>query len=564
MLDNDMIEFLTYRNAMKSNYRKGVHALRCILNNRKQAETFAGSLGGVSLVLGVSQPDGNSEALRALLEGSAVIDQATLTWLKNWWPEQCGSWDTLAADQGRCNAIATDPFLWERVGASPVGAGKILAGLVGQDSRNFAAMQAVASSATAMQAVASSATAMQAVASSATAMQAVASSATAMQAVASSATAMQAVAVSPVAIAAIYRSDVALSAVDSEVSAAATFYGADSVAMGKAVVILAGLDPAGYADMSAVAASATAMSAVAASATAMSAVAASATAMSAVAASATAMSAVAASATAMSAVAASATAMSAVAASATAMSAVAANYVALVALYSNAEALSIAQGTTVGAAALAGAGSVATGKAAVKLAGLDPDDFADMAAVAASSTAMAAVAASSTAMAAVAASSTAMAAVAASSTAMAAVAASSTAMAAVAASSTAMAAVAASATARSALNGASVARQALKASPLATELSLVSSQGQYWNNPGTKAMKGLILATKAGNSDNAFSITKIDSTSTGAGQNTRNAATSGSTGYLDWYENYPNYAWVMNSITYYAYYTTTKIKYIPC
>ena len=434
MLDNDMIEFLTYRNAMKSNYRKGVHALRCILNNRKQAETFAGSLGGVSVVLGVSQPDGNSEALRALLEGSAVIDQATLTWLKNWWPEQCGSWDALAADQGRCSAIATDPFLWERVGVSPVGAGKILAGLVGQDSRNFAAMQAVASSATAMQAVAAS----------------------------------------PVAIAAIYRSDVALSAVDSEVSAAATFYGADSVAMGKAVVILAGLDPAGYADMSAVAASATAMSAVAASATAM----------------------------------------SAVAASATAMSAVAANYVALVALYSNAEALSIAQGTTVGAAALAGAGSVATGKAAVKLAGLDPDDFADMAAVAASSTAMAAVAAS--------------------------------------------------ATARSALNGASVARQALKASPLATELSLVSSQGQYWDNPGTKAMKGLILATKAGNSDNAFSITKIDSTSTGASQNTRNAATSGSTGYLDWYENYPNYAWVMNNITYYAYYTTTKIKYIPC
>ena len=414
MLDNDMIEFLTYRNAMKSNYRKGVHALRCILNNRKQAETFAGSLGGVSLVLGVSQPDGNSEALRALLEGSAVIDQATLTWLKNWWPEQCGSWDTLAADQGRCSTIATDPFLWERVGVSPVGAGKILAGLVGQDSRNFAAMQAVASSATAMQAVAAS----------------------------------------PVAIAAIYRSDVALSAVDSEVSAAATFYGADSVAMGKAVVILAGLDPAGYADMSAVAASATAMSAVAA------------------------------------------------------------NYVALVALYSNAEALSTAQGTTVGAAALAGAGSVATGKAAVKLAGLDPDDFADMAAVAASSTAMAAVAAS--------------------------------------------------ATARSALNGSSVARQALKASPLATELSLVSSQGQYWDNPGTKAMKGLILATKAGNSDNAFSITKIDSTSTGASQNTRNAATSGSTGYLDWYENYPNYAWVMNSITYYAYYTTTKIKYIPC
>ena len=437
MLDNDMIEFLTYRNAMKSNYRKGVHALRCILNNRKQAETFAGSLGGVSLVLGVSQPDGNSEALRALLEGSAVIDQATLTWLKNWWPEQCGSWDTLAADQGRCSTIATDPFLWERVGVSPVGAGKILAGLVGQDSRNFAAMQAVASSATAMQAVASSATA--------------------MQAVASSATAMQAVAVSPVAIAAIYRSDVALSAVDSEVSAAATFYGADSVAMGKAVVILAGLDPAGYADMSAVAASATAMSAVAA------------------------------------------------------------NYVALVALYSNAEALSIAQGTTVGAAALAGAGSVATGKAAVKLAGLDPDDFADMAAVAASSTAMAAVAAS--------------------------------------------------ATARSAIAGSSAAREELKKSPLIVEKTgIIPSGSTYWNSTGITltSIKGVLIATSAGNSDNALTILAIDDATLTTDEQTRNAAPKNSSGYLSWIDSQPNYLWVRQKIRMAAYYTSTKVKYIPC
>ena len=396
MLDNDMIEFLTYRNAMKSNYRKGVHALRCILNNRKQAETFAGSLGGVSVVLGVSQPDGNSEALRALLEGSAVIDQATLTWLKNWWPEQCGSWDALAADQGRCSAIATDQFLWERVGVSPVGAGKILAGLVGQDSRNFAAMQAVASSATAMQAVA----------------------------------------VSPVAIAAIYRSDVALSAVDSEVSAAATFYGADSVAMGKAVVILAGLDPAGYADMSAVAASATAMSAVAA------------------------------------------------------------NYVALVALYSNAEALSIAQGTTVGAAALAGAGSVATGKAAVKLAGLDPDDFADMAAVAASSTAMAAVAAS--------------------------------------------------ATARSAIAGSNAAREELKKSPLIVEKTgIIPSGSTYWNSTGITltSIKGVLIATSAGNSDNALTILAIDDATLTTDEQTRNAAPKNSSGYLSWIDSQPNYLW---------------------
>ena len=407
MLDNDMIEFLTYRNAMKSNYRKGVHALRCILNNRKQAETFAGSLGGVSLVLGVSQPDGNSEALRALLEGSAVIDQATLTWLKNWWPEQCGNWDTLAADQGRCSTIATDPFLWERVGVSPVGAGKILAGLVGQDSRNFAAMQAVASSATAMQAVAAS----------------------------------------PVAIAAIYRSDVALSAVDSEVSAAATFYGADSVAMGKAVVILAGLDPAGYADMSAVAASATAMSAVAA------------------------------------------------------------NYVALVALYSNAEALSIAQGTTVGAAALAGAGSVATGKAAVKLAGLDPDDFADMAAVAAS------------------------------------------------------------ATARSAIAGSSAAREELKKSPLIVEKTgIIPSGSTYWNSTGITltSIKGVLIATSAGNSDNALTILAIDDATLATDEQTRNAAPKNNSGYLSWIDSQPNYLWVRQKIRMAAYYTSTKVKYIPC
>ena len=417
MLDNDMIEFLTYRNAMKSNYRKGVHALRCILNNRKQAETFAGSLGGVSVVLGVSQPDGNSEALRALLEGSAVIDQATLTWLKNWWPEECGSWDTLAADQGRCSAIATDPFLWERVGVSPVGAGKILAGLVGQDSRNFAAMQAVASSATAMQAVAAS----------------------------------------PVAIAAIYRSDVALSAVDSEVSAAATFYGADSVAMGKAVAILAGLDPAGYADMSAVAASATAMSAVAA------------------------------------------------------------NYVALAALYSNAEALSTAQGTTVGAAALAGAGSVATGKAAVKLAGLDPDDFADMAAVAASSTAMAAVAAS--------------------------------------------------ATARSAIAGSNAAREELKKSPLIVEKTgIIPSGSTYWNSTGITltSIKGVLIATSAGNSDNALTILAIDDATLTTNEQTRNAAPKNSSGYLSWIDSQPNYLWVRQKIRMAAYYTSTKVKYIPC
>ena len=140
----------------------------------------------------------------------------------------------------------------------------------------------------------------------------------------------------------------------------------------------------------------------------------------------------------------------------------------------------------------------------------------------------------------------------------------STALNAVVSSSTAMAAVINSEAARTALVSSSAARKALKASSLAVEMSLVSSDGQYWNNTGTKTMRGLILYTKAGNTDNAFTITKVDNTVLASNSVVRNAATSGSTGYKDWLEAFPNSSWVLSSITFYAYYRTTKIKYIPC
>ena len=149
-------------------------------------------------------------------------------------------------------------------------------------------------------------------------------------------------------------------------------------------------------------------------------------------------------------------------------------------------------------------------------------------------------------------------------TAMAAIIANATALNAVVSSSTAMTAVINSAAARTALTKSSTARTALKASPLAVEVSLVSSQSQYWNNPGTRTLRGLLLYTKAGNTDNAFTITKVDSTTLTTGSSARNAAISGSTGYKDWLEAFPDYSWVLSSITFYAYYTTTKIKYIPC
>ena len=190
------------------------------------------------------------------------------------------------------------------------------------------------------------------------------------------------------------------------------------------------------------------------------------------------------------------------------------------------------------------ASGVAMGKTVATLAGLSCSAYDDMSAVAASSTAMAAVIANSTALNAVVSS--------------------SAAMSAVAASQTAMAAVINSEAARTALVSSSVARKALKASSLAVEMSLVSSDGQYWNSIGTKTMRGLILYTKAGNTDNAFTITKVDSTTLASNNNARNAATSGSTGYKDWLEAFPNSSWVLSSITFYAYYRTTKIKYIPC
>ena len=350
--------------------------------------------------------------------------------------------------------------------------------------------------------------------------------------------------------------------------------GAGTVSAGKWIATLAGQSCAAYTDIAAVAASETAMTAVAASETAMAAVVSNATALNVVATSQAAMNAVAASETAMAAVIDNVTAlnavvtsqlaMNAVAASETAMTALIANtaafntvvtshvamnavassYVAVAAVYESAVAVEAVKANETAWATLTGATSAVMGKAAAKLAGLNPADYADMDAIASSSTAMAAVASSQTAMAAIIGN--------------------STALNAVVSSSTAMAAVINSEAARTALVSSSDARKALKASSLAVEMSLVSSDGQYWNSAGTKTMRGLILYTKAGNTDNAFTITKVDSTTLASNNNARNAATSGSTGYKDWLEAFPNSSWVLSSITFYAYYRTTKIKYIPC
>ena len=110
---------------------------------------------------------------------------------------------------------------------------------------------------------------------------------------------MTAIVKSPVAMAAMWRSDTAIKALQANATAWKTFTGASSAVMGKTVAILANLDPSGYADMTAVAASQVAMAAVASSQVAMAAVAASNTATKAIAASQTALNAIAGSTTAL-------------------------------------------------------------------------------------------------------------------------------------------------------------------------------------------------------------------------------------------------------------------------
>ena len=388
MLKKIQQDFSYYSHEFKDNYRKGVHRLRTILASRAQAQAFVSNAGGVAVVLGYEPetPDKNAQELYALLAASPYIDDAVQTFLGSIYEAGAESQDAMYSDSARCLEILHDPVLSRAAGAGTVSAGKWIATLAGQSCAAYTDIAAVAASETVMTAVAASETAMAAVVSNATALNAVVTSQVALNAVAASETAMaavignatalnvvatsqaamnavaasetamtaviantaafntvvtshvamNAVASSYVAVAAVYESAVAVEAVKANETAWATLTGASSAVMDKAAAKLAGLNPADYADMTAVAASSTAMTAVAASSTAMTAVAA------------------------------SSTARAAIEKSQVAKDAIAAS-------------------------------DMATAKYAVGAAGLKPADYANMAAVAASQTAMTAVASSNTA-----------------------------------------------------------------------------------------------------------------------------------------------------------------------
>ena len=300
MLGVNQLDFINYCNALKGNYRKGVHKMETLLENPTHAKEFANNLGGVSVVLGtpVGKEDRNSETLRSMLLASDVANDAVYTWMGQFY--EFSSWDDLLSDASRCNEIMNDPLKSRAVSGSGVAVGKMVATIAGLSCSAYADMSAVAASSTAM--------------------------------------------------AAIFRSSTALQVVQNNASAWAIFSNASSAVMGKTVAELAGLNPSGYADMNAIASSSTARAAIEKSQVAKDAIAASdmATAkyavgaaglkpadyanMAAVAASQTAMTAIASSQTAMTAIASSQTAMAAIATSSTAMSAISASTTAINAL----------------------------------------------------------------------------------------------------------------------------------------------------------------------------------------------------------------------------------------
>ena len=464
-------DYIFYSHEFKDNYRKGVHRLRTILASRAQAQAFVSNAGGVAVVLGYEPetPDKNAQELYALLAASPYIENAVQTFLGSIYEAGAESQDAMYADSARCLEILHDPVMARAAGAGAVSAGKWIATLAGQSCAAYTDIAAVAASETAMTAVAASETAMAAVVSNATALNAVVTSQVALNAVAASETAMaavignvtalnavvtsqlamnavaasetamtaviantaafntvvtshvamNAVASSYVAVAAVYESAVAVEAVKANETAWATLTGATSAVMGKAAAKLAGLNPADYADMAAIASSSTAMAAVAAS------------------------------------------------------------YVAVAAVYGSAVAVDAVKANETAWATLTGATSAVMVKAVAVLSGLNPDSYADMTAVASSSTAMAAIIGNSTALNAVVSSSTAMAAIIGNSTALNAVVSSSTAMATIAASQTAMAAIAASSTALSAIAASTTALDALYAKKKRMSGASASLSGKF-------------------------------------------------------------------------------------
>ena len=163
MLGVNQLDFINYANALKGNYRKGIHKMETLLENPTHAKEFAKNLGGVSVVLGtpVGKEDRNSETLRSMLLASDVANDAVYTWMGQYY--EFDSWDELLGDEDRCKAMMANELMWRALSASGVAMGKTVATLAGLSCSAYDDMSAVAASSTAMAAIASAASALNAV-----------------------------------------------------------------------------------------------------------------------------------------------------------------------------------------------------------------------------------------------------------------------------------------------------------------------------------------------------------------------------------------------------------------
>lgn len=166
MLGVNQLDFINYCNALKGNYRKGVHKMETLLENPTHAKEFAKNLGGVSVVLGtpVGKEDRNSETLRSMLLASDVANDAVYTWMGQYY--EFDSWDELLGDEARCKVMMANELLWRALSASGVAMGKTVATLAGLSCSAYDDMSAVAASSTAMTAIAASTEALKALNSS--------------------------------------------------------------------------------------------------------------------------------------------------------------------------------------------------------------------------------------------------------------------------------------------------------------------------------------------------------------------------------------------------------------
>ena len=244
MLGVNQLDFINYCNALKGNYRKGVHKMETLLENPTHAKEFAKNLGGVSVVLGtpVGKEDRNSETLRSMLLASDVANDAVYTWMGQYY--EFDSWNELLGDEDRCKEMMANELLWRALSASGVAMGKTVATLAGLSCSAYDDMSAVAASSTAMAAVINNSTALNAVVSSSTAMAAIIANSTALKAVVSSSAAMSAVAASQTAMAAITASSTALSAIATSNTALDALYakkkrmsGASASLSGKFIIL---------------------------------------------------------------------------------------------------------------------------------------------------------------------------------------------------------------------------------------------------------------------------------------------------------------------------------------